>query len=1087
SGKKLWAHFDELDGPRTRRFRGHDSCGPPLIVGDTVYAPVHDRSGAIAFSVAAYDLQTGQPKWRQLVCSSQQDVNMFGNARTEFASSPLALCDGVLYGASNLGVAFALDAADGRLRWITAYDVVRMPPAMLHGQAERQVYFANNAPVVAEGVVCCTPLDSQFALGIDIDTGTKLWRLPYDARVDGIENRVQWLAGALGDEFVLSGAGAVAVLARPEGNFGTQPVVRQLVRPDQLGERRRGQSPGRPAVTATHVWLPGTDQLLAFDRTGEPAQGLSAISLEGYRPGNLLLVDGIAVSLRQRSFDLVLDPTALLAQSERRVQDGGDEPAALLRLAHLRAALLPPDADGNATAAVRALLRRGLAACAQRGLPPRHPTRLALQTELYERALADAEAAPPQDAAQRFAEARDLAPDEPGWLSMQTRVLAAVRGDRTRFLAELERLEREAPGARLPAPLGLPVPMFVLWQRALARADDPTAAVAMWQELLEQYGDVMIGDEPAALLAEQAIAQLITSRGATIYADIAARADAALRAAGTDGDALESVARRFPNSAAAERASLLLLDRAVEKGDLAVAIGVFAQALRGGEVPPGVLRRVQVAADRRGNHALGAAMARRLAAFAGTASDWPADAGRDYADIAAGPPPRPVEPVVAAVPTGVAFRIPPRSQQEYVRLLPTIVAEGFEPPADLPLYVVAGREMVAYDLGADATPGKPLFAVPVDFLEHALVCGETLLVPDMEHVVAVHYRSGERQWALEFDSSRLIDSMGVTDGVLQLTVQPSVPDGNNDLLGIEPLTGTRLFTRSLEETQLRPKPSNGQLLMLDLRPDGPVVMRLDAVDGTERGEVPCASICGPGGLDLRLDSLATRLYPQKLCADAERVYLPIEGHDNSAAPQVAALTYAGEQRWRWVGTTGSELLMAQVRGSHFVVAERNEQRTCRALLLDAASGAVLREADLGAGALTLNWLWSWLDNPAPPLLAFESMLDRSGQRRQLVVFAVDDGPTFAVPLGAEDEQIERAPVFTADAVLFAVRPRRDLGPLKIYGLDLATRRGVFPGDEKYLRVDARGRAHGVAAAGRYTVVSTTQGLLALGPEARERR
>ncbi|MBL8751764.1 MAG: hypothetical protein JNK15_00580, partial [Planctomycetes bacterium] len=81
SGKLLWSHFDELDGPRTRRFRGHEACATPLIAGDTVYLPVHDRAGAIAFALAAYDRTTGAPKWKRLVCSSQQDVNMFGNAR----------------------------------------------------------------------------------------------------------------------------------------------------------------------------------------------------------------------------------------------------------------------------------------------------------------------------------------------------------------------------------------------------------------------------------------------------------------------------------------------------------------------------------------------------------------------------------------------------------------------------------------------------------------------------------------------------------------------------------------------------------------------------------------------------------------------------------------------------------------------------------------------------------------------------------------------------------------------------------------------------------------------------------------------
>ena len=114
TGKELWRHWDDAEGPRARRFRGHDACANPLAAGDLVFAPVHDRSGAIAFSIGAYELRTGNLRWRRLVCSSQQDVNMFGNARSEFTSSPLSLHEGILYGAANLGVAFALEAEIGR-------------------------------------------------------------------------------------------------------------------------------------------------------------------------------------------------------------------------------------------------------------------------------------------------------------------------------------------------------------------------------------------------------------------------------------------------------------------------------------------------------------------------------------------------------------------------------------------------------------------------------------------------------------------------------------------------------------------------------------------------------------------------------------------------------------------------------------------------------------------------------------------------------------------------------------------------------------------------------------------------------------
>ena len=90
TGKRLWAHWDHLNGPLDRRFRDQIPCGPPLVHGDTVYVPSHDPRGTIAFYLTAYELETGELRWRRLLCSSQQEVNMFGNANMEFASSPLA-------------------------------------------------------------------------------------------------------------------------------------------------------------------------------------------------------------------------------------------------------------------------------------------------------------------------------------------------------------------------------------------------------------------------------------------------------------------------------------------------------------------------------------------------------------------------------------------------------------------------------------------------------------------------------------------------------------------------------------------------------------------------------------------------------------------------------------------------------------------------------------------------------------------------------------------------------------------------------------------------------------------------------------
>lgn len=1088
TGEKLWAHFDELDGPITRRFRGHDSCGPPLIAGDTVYAPMHDSSGAIKFTVAAYDLRTGRPKWRHMVCSSQQDVNMFGNARMEFASSPLSLHGGVLFGATNLGVAFAVDARDGRIRWVRSYDVVTMPRAMLRNQADRPVYFANNPPVVCDGVVCMTPLDSPSALGFEVDTGELLWELGHDARIDGIENRVQWLCGCLGDEFVLSGIGVVGVQARPAGQRAPDPALRgaarfrQLVRPDQIAERRMAGVPGRPALTRDHVWMPTREGLLPFGRDGQRATEHPAIRMEGIAPGNLMLVDGVAVALRNRNMDVILDPNALLARSEDQVREHPDDPTALLRLASLRRALLTGDSTLADNTAVQELYRRGLQACIDRGMPTDHPVRVALQTELFEQARKVATVAVESDspdALERLAAARELAPSTEEWIEMQTILLARCRGNRELYLRELGRLDERAPLARMPAPLEIPVAAFVQWQRALAHENEPARACVLWQQLLEQHGDQLLGTERLADLAERHIEQLIDAHGAEVYAEVAARADAALAAAGSDEGALTALTRRYPNSEAARRASLTLLDAAVRSGDLRVAADVFAHALRNDAVTPGILRRMQVAALARDNHPLARVLAERLAPF-DEASDWAADDGRAFADAARAAVadlPAPTSPPVAR-PLEELAKVSPRTRQEYLRMLEARTADGFSRPADAPLYAVARDDLVAFDIAGGGAP-RELFAEQVEFLEHALLCGETLVVPDMLRLFALDYRSGRTLWEVEFEQPRLIESLDVTAGVLHVTTQPQVPDGNSELLGVEPKTGAVLFRRALGEGELKPKPTGHDLLMAVL--DEPLTIhRLDPLTGRTVTEVSCAAALGPGKLHLPSSSLATKLYPKGICADRERIYLPCD--DRAANPQVFALTNDGQLAWHWQGESGARLLLAQRRGDRFVVAEDGGKRAGFLEVLDATNGESLYTVQLGQDVVPLNWQRSWNNNQLPAQLAIHSLVDRQSRQGQVFVVSVDPGPTFVVPLGADDGTVDQTPRFGDGFVTFGVRPRNAGGRFRLYGIDLQTREGIFEGGSRYRFVRSPGSPHGMHAAGAYTVLSTTDGLILLGSQ-----
>ena len=355
----------------------------------------------------------------------------------------------------------------------------------------------------------------------------------------------------------------------------------------------------------------------------------------------------------------------------------------------------------------------------------------------------------------------------------------------------------------------------------------------------------------------------------------------------------------------------------------------------------------------------------------------------------------------------------------------------------------------------------------------------------MERIFAVHYRTGELLWELRFDQPRLIESLGITDGVLHISAQPTIPDGNSEIIGIEPITGTRLFTRPLSERQLKPKPISNQLLLMTVANDGVVIERIDPITGQTTKSISGDNATRSGLLGLRPESLATRLYPQGISGDEERVYLPIDGRNQNQVPQVIALNNDGSIAWKWRGQAGSRLLLAQRRTPHFVIATTSSQGQGLILLLDAATGIEIRKADLGHDATILNWERSWLDNPAPATIAIGSQIDSQSRQRQLICFAVDQGPSFAVPLKPDDGDIERTPQFGIDPdgnsfVSFGVRPRNPGGRFRLYAINMDSRRGAFPGQNKTRPINSPGAPHGMTANGSYTVLSTTQGLILLG-------
>ncbi len=1076
TGKLLWSHFDRLEGPISQRFRGHSSCGPPRIVGDTVYAPVHDRAGAIAFYVGAYDLHTGAPRWRRLVCSSQQEVNMFGNARMEFAASPICALGGLLFGCSNLGVCYAIERDTGQLRWITSYDVIKMPAAALQGQEARPVRFQNSAPAIAAGVLCCTPLDSDFVLGIDTDTGTPLWRVPYEAKAGG-NNDVRWLCGAIGDEFVLAGRGVVAVPARPDTLYGGTPPVRLVCSPDFL--RSEDRDPPRPALSRKWIYYPTATGISVFDLDGKAAPNSAEMRLQS--SGNLLLIDGIVVSAANRLLEVQCDATALGARADAQLQTAADDPAAILRLCTLRAAL-SHDED-----ALEGLYRRGLAACAHQGLPSDHPVHAAFLRHLFDIAVTRGERTDGDAGLDLLVAARDFAPDTAAFLRAQSDVLERCRNDHPRLLRELDRLAARAGDDSYAFPDAggsVAVAAYVAWRHAQLAAT-PTAQVEAWQELLLRHGNAIIRQRNAAELAQQTITHLLDEFGRDIYAAVEARAAAMLAEGGDSAESLRAVGRSFPHSLAAAQARARLLDAAVAHGDLGTAVELFAVSARDGTESPALLRRVLEAARQRGNFALAQAIAGRLAT-ADQPSDWVDDGHQTFAaavrDLLPSLSPA-AAPIARAIPAELAAQIPSPKPPFGFRLLPTAIEPGFAADPSPLLYVGFDDQVRAIDV---ADPTRPtLFTFKSGIVDRLWRCGGTLIVPNLDRIVGIDARTGAAQWTLAAPDKMLV-CHGLVHGVLQVTQRDSSDEVL--LLGIEPLTGSTLYSRPLPAAMQapQPKPTDTDLLALRVE-DGrdPMVDRIDPITGRTTRSI----VLGQRLRELShapIEALQSGLLLQRFAATTELLFVRIDASLGQGKPHVLAVGPTGAIAWSWDGTLGCQLNLMALRSQpgaadRLCIVESSTPGGGRALICDAATGQPIREVPTGSDVQVLNWQLQRSAAPAPTALLLSDYDIQRGERRLLCVPIDDALPTFVQSLGANGEEVVRTPSITTDLLVYGVHSPRSQGPVRLYALHPQDRSTALPDGRGYLLLPVPQRSqHEMGAVGAYTVLVTDTRLFVLG-------
>ncbi len=1092
SGKRVWAHWDFRDGPIANAYEGHEAASPPVIFGDTVYVASHQQTGAITFYLYAYDLYSGATKWRRLICTSQQEVNMFGNANMEFVAAPLAVADGVIYGTTNLGVCFAVDAESGEIRWLRGYDVIPLPQTRLRGQDLRPVYFANNPVVISDGVMACTPLDSEYVLGLDVDSGRLLWRQFWR---EG-EFEVRWLLGELAGEFILSGKGILGITPR-SGNARLSPKVRQIASAESLGENSNyaGYADGIPrgALSENQIYFLSSSKIFSIlDSRGNRDPRSDDFQITGSL-GNLFLTDGMMMVLSQGGVRSYGDLDAMRRLATRALAEGTRDPAAYMKVAALMRASADMETDGLLAERAEDLLQRGLELAAEQGQGANSPVYRKLAAALFEMTMDRAEKlrlVSPERALAQLYKARERALIPRHWLEAQVEILDLLRDENPEFLNELDQMaSRYGHISFAFEDLGnLPVTAYCLWRGiAAAEADSAEIGALRCQDLLERYPDQQIGDFLAGDLAAARIARLIQDHGRGVYAQIETRAGATLTEAREDRNQLRALVKRFPHSQAAKQATGRLLDLAVRAGDLAAATAYYAEAIRRDQPSAGMMRRMMVAATRTGNHALATAFADRLLlSHANEASDFPSDATATYAEVVERAAATPATTMVAyRAPREQLSHLAPPNRDSTISYIAAEFVDGFANPSNPPLFISSNEETL-HVFTTDPVPqsfADERFRLPLDRLGSSTIyiCGELAVLCEDNLVRGVALEDGSLRWSKPSPMKRGFTSLGIRSGVLHLFSALNTQGDGGKLIGIEVLTGAELFTLSFpdDRSSIWPIAAQGFLWSLETLQQGKfaAILKMDPLNGKIVANIPISDVAiAKLGFDKRRHRLRDAEFQRRMFVDDRAIYLPLIEGDDGGPPRLVAINFEGEFLWDWLGRPDQSLAF---EASHKEGIVLFEQGTASRLTVLDHNGQELYSNELGLYARLVPAQTGPVKRSAPDILLFANHRN-DNQSASLTCWSLDRrGPRFIKEFRAGVQRVYRHPQLGDDFVTIPLLLENTRRP-KIQVIDLKTRRGALPDGQSTPTVQKLRSPLTLYSHGAFTLLDTPQGITILG-------
>lgn len=257
----------------------------PICSDGDCFVAAFKIEGFVNCYAVAFDADTGALRWSTWIASGQVEQTMFGEHAREPLCAPVAMGDGAIFDATQMGCVAALDADTGRLRWVKEYDQIIVNAAKGYYPDPRNIIWENNAPVYDQGVVVVAPMDSEYYYGLDSATGKELWHSS-NSRRDVFEpnSELRYIVGATDGRVVVAG--------------GRRVVCQDI----QTGARKwsiqldRRLVAGRGVIAAGKVYIPTSETIEVVNLGTGTVEASQAVPI-----GGNIIVAGDAVVIASDS------------------------------------------------------------------------------------------------------------------------------------------------------------------------------------------------------------------------------------------------------------------------------------------------------------------------------------------------------------------------------------------------------------------------------------------------------------------------------------------------------------------------------------------------------------------------------------------------------------------------------------------------------------------------------------------------------------------------------------------------------------------------------------------------------------------